>query len=156
MWVSTSNLFPLPRRKKHRQCPCAERNSWPLIFQSCHVIMREQLKSMNVRAPPLGQCGQVPPTGLNTKPSVDLQTCDRLRGRGLEFFWSGGEPPALSSGSSVQFVDRDSSVGMATRYGLDCPGDRTRWGARHSLPVQTGPGAHPAYYKRGTGSLFQG
>jgi hypothetical protein len=42
-------------------------------------------------------------------------------------------------------VGRDSSVGIATRYGLDGPGTETRWWARFSAPVQTGPGAHPAY-----------
>ena len=35
---------------------------------------------------------------------------------------------------------RDSSVGIATRYGLDGPGIESRWGARFSAPVQTGPG----------------
>jgi len=29
-------------------------------------------------------------------------------------------------------------------------------GARFSAPVQTGPGAHPASYTMGTGSLSQG
>ena len=46
---------------------------------------------------------------------------------------------------------RDSSVGIATRYGLDGPGIESRWGARFSAPVQTGPGAHPASYTLGTG-----
>jgi len=32
-------------------------------------------------------------------------------------------------------------------------GDRTPVGARFSAPVQTGPGAHPASYKMGTGSF---
>ena len=41
-------------------------------------------------------------------------------------------------------VGRDSSVGTATRYGLDGPGIESRWGAIFSAPVQTGPGAHPA------------
>ena len=36
---------------------------------------------------------------------------------------------------------RDSSFGIATRYGLGGP--RIEW-ARFSAPVQTGPGAHPA------------
>ena len=36
-----------------------------------------------------------------------------------------------------------SSVGTATDYGLDGPGIESRWGARFSAPVQTGPGAHP-------------
>jgi len=34
-------------------------------------------------------------------------------------------------------------VGIATRYGLDGPGIESRWVARFSAPVQTGPGAHP-------------
>jgi hypothetical protein len=48
---------------------------------------------------------------------------------------------------------RDSSVGIATRYGLDGPGMESRWEARFSAPVQTGPGAHPASYTMGTGSF---
>ena len=49
---------------------------------------------------------------------------------------------------------RDSSVGIATRYGLDGPGVKSRWrGARFSAPVQTGPGAHPASCTMGTGSF---
>ena len=41
-------------------------------------------------------------------------------------------------------MGRDSSVGIATRYGLDGPGIESLWGARFSTPVQTGPGAYPA------------
>jgi hypothetical protein len=37
-----------------------------------------------------------------------------------------------------------SSFGIATGYGLDGPGIESRWGARFSAPVQTGPGAHPS------------
>ena len=49
-------------------------------------------------------------------------------------------------------MGRDSSVGIATRYGLDGPGIESRSGEIfHS--VQTGPGAHPASYIMGTGSL---
>jgi len=44
-----------------------------------------------------------------------------------------------------------SSVGIATAYGLDGPGIESRWGARFSAPVQTGPEAHPASCKMGTG-----
>jgi hypothetical protein len=47
----------------------------------------------------------------------------------------------------------DSSVGIATRYRLDGPGIESRWGARFSAPVQTGPGACPASYTMGTGSF---
>jgi hypothetical protein len=38
-------------------------------------------------------------------------------------------------------------------YGLDGPGIESRWGARISAPVQTGPGAHPASCTMGTGSF---
>ena len=41
----------------------------------------------------------------------------------------------------------------ATRYGFDGPGIESRWGARFPALIQTGPGAHPAYYKMGTGSF---
>ena len=37
-----------------------------------------------------------------------------------------------------------SSVGIATDYGLDGPGIKSRWGERFFEPVQAGPGAHPA------------
>ena len=40
-------------------------------------------------------------------------------------------------------VGRDSSVGIATHYGLDGPGIESRWGAIFSAPVHSGPGAHP-------------
>jgi hypothetical protein len=50
-------------------------------------------------------------------------------------------------------VNRDSSVGIATPYGLDCPRIETRWGATFSALVQTGPQAHPASYTMGTGSF---
>ena len=46
-----------------------------------------------------------------------------------------------------------SSVGIATRYGLGGPGIESRWGSRFFAPVQTGPGAHPAYSTMGTGSF---
>jgi len=47
---------------------------------------------------------------------------------------------------------RAISVGIATRNGLDVPGIQSRWQARLSAPVQTGPGAHPASYTVGTDS----
>jgi len=39
------------------------------------------------------------------------------------------------------------------RYGLDGPGIESRCGARFSAPFQAGPGAHPASYTIGTGTL---
>jgi len=50
-------------------------------------------------------------------------------------------------------MGRDSSVGIATRYGLEGPGIECRCEVRFSAPVQTGRGAHPATYTMGTGSL---
>ena len=41
---------------------------------------------------------------------------------------------------------RDSSVGIATCYGLDGPGIESRWGTRFSAPAQTGPGATQPLY----------
>ena len=49
---------------------------------------------------------------------------------------------------------RDSSVGKATRYGLDGPGIESRWGGgRFSAHVQTGLGAHAASCTMGTKSF---
>ena len=48
-------------------------------------------------------------------------------------------------------MGRHRSFGLATRYGLDDPGIESRWGARFSAPVQTGPGTHPTSYTMGTG-----
>ena len=50
-------------------------------------------------------------------------------------------------------MGRDSSVGIATRYGLDGPGIESRWGARFSSPAQTDPVVHPPSYTKGTGSF---
>jgi hypothetical protein len=47
----------------------------------------------------------------------------------------------------------DSSVCIATRYGLDGQGIEFRCWARFSAPVQTGPGAHLSSCAMGTGSL---
>ena len=46
-----------------------------------------------------------------------------------------------------------SVVCIATAYRLDGPGIESRLGARFSAPVQTGPGAQPAYCTMGTGSF---
>ena len=40
-------------------------------------------------------------------------------------------------------MGRDSSVGIATGYGLDGPGIESRWRARFSAPVRTGLLDHP-------------
>jgi len=51
----------------------------------------------------------------------------------------------------LTYVGRDSSVGIATSCGLDRPGIESRWGEIFRI-VQTGPVAHPAAYRMGTGS----
>jgi len=56
-------------------------------------------------------------------------------------------------GGKADGEGRDSAVCIATGYELDGPGIESRWGARFSVPVQTGPGAHPASYTMGTGSF---
>ena len=48
-------------------------------------------------------------------------------------------------------VGWDSSVSIATRYGMDGPGIESQWGASFSAPVQTGPGAHAVSYTMSTG-----
>ena len=51
-------------------------------------------------------------------------------------------------------VGRDSSVGIATRYGLDGPVIESGWGGlRFSAPIQTGRAAQPASCTIGTGSF---
>ena len=58
------------------------------------------------------------------------------------------------SGKLVNIQDGPGNVvGIATGYGLDGPGIESRWGARFSAPVQTGPGAHPAFCTMGTDSF---
>ena len=48
-----------------------------------------------------------------------------------------------------------SVVGIATGYGLDCPGIESQWGGvRFSAPMRMGPGAHPASCTMGTGSFL--
>ena len=53
-------------------------------------------------------------------------------------------------------MGRDSSVGIATRYGMNGSGIEYRWRARFSAPVHTGPGAYPASCTMGTGSFLGG
>ena len=50
-------------------------------------------------------------------------------------------------------MGRDSSADIATRYRLERPEIESRWGARFSASVQTGPGAHPSSYTMGNGSF---
>ena len=55
--------------------------------------------------------------------------------------------------SLLMWMGRDSSVGIATCYGLDCPGIESQWGRDFphlSIPTL---GAHPASYTVGTVSF---
>jgi hypothetical protein len=61
----------------------------------------------------------------------------------------------------VDIWSRDSSVGIATAYGLDDQGGRefeSQEGKKFSLlhMVQTDSGGHPTAYKMGTGGSFPG
>jgi len=47
----------------------------------------------------------------------------------------------------------DSAVGILTELWAGLSGDRIPVEARFSVPVQTGPGAHPASYTMGTVSF---
>ena len=58
--------------------------------------------------------------------------------------------------SNTSFRGPDSIDGIATGYGLDGLGVKSRWGARFSAPVQTGPGDHPVSCTVGTGSFSGG
>ena len=49
-------------------------------------------------------------------------------------------------------MGRNSSAGIATRYGLAVRGSNSN-GARFSEPVQIGPGVHTVYYTRSIGSF---
>ena len=45
---------------------------------------------------------------------------------------------------------------IASRYEPDGLGIESRWEARFSVPIQTGPGAHPASCTMDTGSFSRG
>ena len=55
--------------------------------------------------------------------------------------------------SHVKVCKLVNVVGIVTGYGLDSLGIESWWGVRFSAPVQTGPGAHPASCRMGTGSF---
>jgi hypothetical protein len=59
----------------------------------------------------------------------------------------------ISYCSDPVLMDRDSSVSIATRYGLEGPGIESRREARFSAPVQASRGAHPAISTVRTESL---
>ena len=56
------------------------------------------------------------------------------------------------AGSLGASVTRDSLVGIANRYGIDCPGIEFQWGGGEIFH----PAAHPASCTTGTGFLSRG
>jgi len=66
---------------------------------------------------------------LATRPDNQLQATRRKRGL----------TAVLLSTREPKETCRDSSVGIATRYGLDGQGIESWWEVRFSAPVQTGP-----------------
>jgi hypothetical protein len=148
--VCVCDLFSL-RKRKTPVSLCGTKVMAPEFPElSRHTASAIKINECRSRAAPLGQCGQVLPT-------VGLQTCDRLRGWGQdpsEVVGRRTATTALSAGSSMQFVGRDSSVDMATRYRLDCPGIESWWVQGilypstlslrpHPRRIQWGPGLFP-------------
>ena len=84
-------------------------------------------------------------------PGIDPGTF-RILAQCLNHYATPG-PPDINNVGTYTIQARDSAVGTATRYGLDGPGIESRWGARVSAPVQTGPGAQPVSCTMGTGSF---
>jgi len=68
-----------------------------------------------------------------------------MKSGNLNFLESSGPLQACNGGPG-------SSVGIATDYGLEGPGSNAG-GDESFRPSQTGPGAHPASCKMGTGSF---
>jgi hypothetical protein len=79
-------------------------------------------------------------------------------GRLRDWWWTKWSWNMFPPPRALQFsaVSRDGSVGKATHCGLDSPGIESRWGARFSTPMQTGPGAYPASCTMDTGCLSRG
>jgi hypothetical protein len=73
----------------------------------------------------------------------------------VHFVLSLASLPSRQTVPAVRGLDMgpDSSVGIATRYGLDGRGIESRLGTRFSAPVQTGSGVHPASYTVGSGAF---
>jgi len=106
-----------------------EKSEWPLDVDGRHCLQYAVTSQQGLRRPTSSRCD----AQLTKRVSL-LQSC---------LFYT-----------LVYFRhDRDISVGTATRYRQDGPGIESRCGARFSAPVQTGPEAHPASYKMGTGSF---
>ena len=93
--------------------------------------------------------------GRNPSPSDDHLFPALRRNLGSQKFNDDLDVPEVVTGRKAADVGRDSSVGVATRYGLDGPEIDPRWRALFSAPVQTGPGAYPASCTMGSGSSLE-
>ena len=78
----------------------------------------------------------------------------------LETLWVNGICVGARGVSNLVFfgycreiVSLDSSVGIATRYGLDGPVIESQWGANFSSPFLTGLGVYPTTYIKRTESF---
>jgi hypothetical protein len=120
-----------------------------------HLVARELVEEAEVLGRNLPQCHFSHHKSHMTWLGIELETSR----------WEAGDqPPEPRHGPSSHRIfkpmSRDSAVGIATSYGLD------GWGVGVRVPVgsrifllhvaQTGSGAHPAFYLKGTGGFFPG
>jgi hypothetical protein len=70
--------------------------------------------------------------------------------------WSASRPDRFTPRYRLNYVGRDTSVGIASRYGLDGPGIESRWRREFPHPSRPALRAHSLSYKMGTGSLSRG
>ena len=73
-----------------------------------------------------------------------------MRGRAFILHVQSGYLNASIYGEFILRCGPGSSVDIATSYRLDGSGMESRWGARFSASVRTGPGAHAASYTMST------
>ena len=90
--------------------------------------------------------GFEPTHDLSRRAAVDL----RLRPRG---YWDLHTDISSTRNFNCIIYGPVSVIGVATFDGLHGSGIESRWVARFSAPVQTGPEAHPASCKMGTVSF---
>jgi hypothetical protein len=112
-----------------------------MCLHFCSLFKREKNAKKQIYKSRLLQWGSV-----RTRGEIVCPLKSRLTIRGQ---WGG----KIKFITFINYTGHDSSVGIATRCGLDGPGIESQWVARFSAPVQTGSEAHPVFYTMGTGSL---
>jgi hypothetical protein len=114
------------------------------VFSVTHrVIESHRVAMVTIR---IGLCVTLPNNNVRSYSTMRCQYSDRWN---YAWFALGVRLAALLFVFGISSRGRDSSVGIATRYGLDDPGIEFRWGEI----FHTGPGVHPASYTMGTGSF---